>query len=334
MSTINMMFILIFMLNVYIGAMQPGIDGSGNSGGNSTSVSVLSSTSALSSDSAFLTIQGTNFAETESDNEVTLTPSNGDAVRATVYNSTENFIVLQFHHLSPLNEGVLSASVSTSPTTNSGSAVQVAKILAAKPIVKYSASDLSSDSSTLIISGTGFVAGQAAFQGQAPDPNIVTFSSTPATYDTITGDCTNSTMTSLTIQFTHLLPSAYVYSLSASVTVLATWSSTSVTVATVIPGNGPQGDITTTTEGVITTEAMSTGGGGGNLWEDTTTTETVTTTSEAAVTTTTQATPQLSCEEMYTVNTSLCDVDCGSSDPYSVSPVYVRHRISLTKHTH
>ena len=39
MSTINMMFILIFMLNVYIGAMQPGIDGSGNNGGNSTSVS-------------------------------------------------------------------------------------------------------------------------------------------------------------------------------------------------------------------------------------------------------------------------------------------------------
>ena len=57
MSTINMMFILIFMLNVYIGAMQPGIDGSGNNGGNSTSVSVWSSTSALSSDSAFLTIQ-------------------------------------------------------------------------------------------------------------------------------------------------------------------------------------------------------------------------------------------------------------------------------------
>ena len=292
-------------------------------------------------------------------------------MRATVYNSTENFIVLQFHHLSPLNEGVLSTSVSTSPTTNSESAVQVAKILAAKPIVKYSASDLSSDSSTLIISGTGFVAGLADFKGQAPDPNIVTFSSTPATYDTITGDCTNSTMTSLTIQFTHLLPSAYVYSLSASVTVLATWSSTSVTVATVIPGNGPQGDITTTTEGVITTEAMSTGGGGGNLWEDTTTTETVTTTSEAAVTTTqivttpamtggagdisqdnatttetvtttseaavtttTQATPQLSCEEMYAVNTSLCDVDCGSSDPYSVSPVYVRRRISLNKRTH
>ena len=315
-------------------------------------------------------------------------------MRATVYNSTENFIVLQFHHLSPLNEGALSASVSTSPTTSSGSTVQVAKILAAKPIVKYSASDLSSDSSTLIISGTGFVAGLADFKGQAPDPNIVTFSSTPAAYDTITGDCTNSTMTSLTIQFTHLLPSAYVYSLSASVTVLATWSSTSVTVATVIPGNGPQGDITTTTEGVITTEAMSTGAGGGNLWEDTTTTETVTTTStttttqivttpdttttesvtttseaavtttqivttpamtggagdisqdnatttetvtttsEAAVTTTTQATPQLSCEEMYAVNTSLCDVDCGSSDPYSVSPVYVRHRISLTKHTH
>ena len=136
-------------------------------------VSVTSSTDVLSSDSVYLTIQGTNFAERESDNQVTLTSSVGDAVTASVYTSTEDSIVLEFDQLSPLNEGALSAEVTStisSSGTSSGSAIQVATIVAAsesevtESTVTESA-DSSATTETVITTGTSTTATTASDTG-------------------------------------------------------------------------------------------------------------------------------------------------------------------------
>ena len=191
-------------------------------------VSVTSSTDVLSSDSVYLTIHGTNFAERESDNQVTLTPSVGDAVTASVYTSTEDSIVLEFDQLSQLNGGgSLSAEVTStisSSGTSSGSAIQVAKIIAAIPVVEVSSNTLSSDSAKLTIKGTGFDA-------RYTSENAVDMGSTVRAQTFI------STLTSLTMSFTHLSPSDGGSNLGSAVTVQSTWSSLSANVAKVVAAN-------------------------------------------------------------------------------------------------
>ena len=192
-------------------------------------VSVTNSSNVLSSDSNLLTIQGTNFAERESDNQVTLTSSVGDAVKASVYTSTEDTIVLEFHQLSQLNGGAsLSAEVTStisSSGTSSGSYVEVAKIVAANPSVMSSSDTLSSDSARITIQGTGFDAMRTT-------DNSVTLSSSGS--DTPSGQVIQSTMSTLEVTFTHLSPSESGVLLSAEVVIHNTWSSSSVDVATVI----------------------------------------------------------------------------------------------------
>ena len=192
-------------------------------------VSVTNSSNVLSSDSNLLTIRGTNFAERESDNQVTLTSSVGDAVKASVYTSTEDTIVLEFHHLSQLNGGAsLSAEVTStisSSGTSSGSYVEVAKIVAANPSVMSSSDTLSSDSARITIQGTGFDAMRTT-------DNSVTLSSSGS--DTPSGQVIRSTMSTLEVTFTHLSPSESGVLLSAEVVIHNTWSSSSVDVATVI----------------------------------------------------------------------------------------------------
>ena len=195
-------------------------------------VDVTASSDVLSSDSELLTIAGTNFAETLSNNQVTLTSSVGNDVKATVLSSTSELIVLELHQLSQANhDASLSAEVVSTISlsgTSSGSPVEVAKIVSANPSVMASTSLLSSDTAMLTIKGMGFEASQTS-------SNSVGFTSTsgsPVKASTIL-----TTMTSLAVSFTHLSPSN-VGSLEASVTVLSTWSGSSTTgVAKVVAAN-------------------------------------------------------------------------------------------------
>ena len=188
-------------------------------------VSVTNSTDVLSSDSALLTIHGANFAERESDNEVSLTSSVGGTVSARVLTSDEESIILQFDRLSQLNDlSTLSAVVTStisSSGTSSGSAVPVAKVVAAMPSVASSTDVLSSDSAKLTIQGAGFDALDSS-------QNVVGMGGT------IRAQTAASTISSLTMSFTHLSPSDS-GNVLGSVTVQSTWStSSSSSVATVV----------------------------------------------------------------------------------------------------
>ena len=180
---------------------------------------VTPSTANLAANATTLTISGTNFDTTAANDSVTF--SNG--VTGTVSAATTTSLtVTGLSGLSGLSAGTaLNASVSADGLT-SGSAVQVANIIAAitAPTVTSSTANLPANQTSLIISGTGF--------DTTASNDSVTFS------NGVTGSVTSATTTSLTVtSLTGVSGLSVGTALDASVTVDGVSSGSAVQVATI-----------------------------------------------------------------------------------------------------
>jgi uncharacterized delta-60 repeat protein len=142
---------------------------------------VTLSTVNLASSATTLTITGTGFSTTPSNNTVVFTPSGSGTVTASTATS------LTVTGITGLTGGALNAVV-TSNGASSGAAIQVATVIPA-PTVTLSTANLASNATTLTITGTEF--------SPTPGNNTVAFS--PAGSGTVTASTTTSlTVTSIT----------------------------------------------------------------------------------------------------------------------------------------
>ena len=171
---------------------------------------VTSSSASLAANATTLTIAGSGFDPTPSNDTVTF----NDGASGTVTAATPTSLTVTFS-ADPTTAGNLTAIVTTNSKT-SGSAVQVATVT---PVVTSSTADLAANAATLTIHGFGFNA-------TTPSNNTVAFNGAAA------GTVTAATATTLTVTFATAPTGG---SLTAAVTSNGQSSGTSVQAATVLP---------------------------------------------------------------------------------------------------
>ena len=136
------------------------VAGIGNSGSAVQVATVVAAptvtlnTANLANNAATLTITGTNFSTTAANDTVTFSGAGSTGITGSVTSATATSLTYAFTH-DPTSTGVLNAVVTVAGIGNSGSAVQVATVVAA-PTVTSSTANLANNAATLTINGTNF----------------------------------------------------------------------------------------------------------------------------------------------------------------------------------
>ncbi len=199
-----------------VGSLNASVTVSGVSSGGAVQVAtvipvVASSSANLPITATSLTINGFGFSTTAGNDTVSF--SGGVTGTVTSASGTQ----LTVTSLSGLAVGNLNASVSVNGVS-SGTAVQVATVVSAGPVVTPSSANLPVTATSLTINGSGF--------STTATNNIVSFSGG------VSGTVTSASSTQLTVTS---LSGLAVGNLTASVTINGVSSGTAVRVATVIP---------------------------------------------------------------------------------------------------
>lgn len=215
-----------------------------------SSPTVEESLETLSSDTTLLTIKGSGFEVTTSLNEIETSASNSDIpISGAIQESSFTHIIYSFEQLLPIQEnGTIQAKLRSKCCTDIApycddsevsaedlwsDLVDIAKIVAAHPTIEVSNFDLSSDSSTITVTGKGF--------SNLDGYNTIEFENCYATSSSTCGDEvkaieSNATSNEVVFQFTHLAPTnenSDTQNLYATLRVFSTWStgSTPISVA-------------------------------------------------------------------------------------------------------
>ncbi len=199
-----------------LGNLTASVTVSGVSSGTAVQVAtvvpvVTSSSASLSVTATSMTINGFGFSTTAGNNTVSFS----GGVTGTVTSATGTQLTVT--SLNGLTVGNLNASVSVSGIS-SGTAVQVATVVAAGPVVTPSSANLPVTATSLTINGSGF--------STTASNNTVSFSGG------VSGTVTSASSTQLTVTS---LSGLVLGDLNASVSVSGVSSGTAVQVATVVP---------------------------------------------------------------------------------------------------